>query len=303
MIYIYTENFCQWPRFKTAVKILLGRPIRGPQAVENSLMRGLKKLGQDFVLNQKITLPIDTACVLSGAGTLRYLIKMKRRGKIKKILAGPIISVIPSQNDGIITAPEVDAFVVPSQWVKNWWGSLSPGFYDRIKLWPAGVEDIGQLGDKNGYALIFQKKASDSLLQSVKDELAKQGVNYKIIRYGQYGQGEYFKLLTGTKFVVYLNESESQGLALQEAWMRDVPSLVWNRGYLTHDDFRWDDQKIAAPLMVDDCGMFFKDAGEFPAKLNTFLANYQNFHSRQYSLDHFTDEASAKQYLEIISQL
>ncbi len=305
MIYLYTENFVWSARIKNWIKLVLKRSSRGPQAVEQSLMRGLKDLGQEFVVN-KPPLPeaeVGTACVISGAATLRRVIKQKQQGRFKKIIAGPIISITPLEQGGLITSPEVDAFVVPSLWVKRWWGSLKPSFYDRIKLWPAGVRDPGYQAHTGQEVLVFQKNAPEHLLGTVEQELIKKSLPYKLITYGKFTQTDYFSALEKAKMLIYLSESESQGIALQEAWIRNVPTLVWNRKYMTYKNMRWDDEKISAPLMADACGKFFNGEQDFTINLDNFISQLQNFAPRQYALEHFTDKISAEQYLNIISNL
>ena len=155
MIYIYTETFCWWPRLKYYVKVLLGRQNRGPKAVEDSLMRGLTHLGQEFSVNQKISEPIEVACVLSGAATLRKIIAKKRSGQVKYTIAGPVISVLPGEHNGLMASPEMDVIIVPSGWVKNLWISQNPSLAGKIQVWPAGVRDLGEHRDVAGAALVF----------------------------------------------------------------------------------------------------------------------------------------------------
>jgi hypothetical protein len=304
MLYLYTEQFFWWSRVKNFIKILLGRQVRGPQAVEGSLIRGLLELNVPFILNQKPKDPNGTACVISGGvKILQWAIREKQKGKFKKIIAGPIIVVTPDECNWLVASPEVDAFVVPSQWVKNWWVSFRPSLESKIKLWPAGVKDYGDLVKKDGKILIFQKNATTDLLQAVTFGLEKQGLSYEIIRYGSYGFNEYIVALSRSRFMIYLSESESQGIALFEAWMANVPTLVWDRGYLINGKYRWDDSAISAPFLTDRLGMFFKDKEDFPARLNEFIKIYDSFKPREVAIEKFTDLTATKTYLDIIKSL
>ena len=94
-------------------------------------------------------------------------------------------------------------------------------------------------------------------------------------------------MLANSKFMVYLTESESQGIALHEAWMAGVPTLVWNRGFYFYKGYRWQDEKIPAPYLTPECGSFFKDEIDFENRLGVFLKDYQNFAPRPYSLLNF----------------
>ena len=100
--------------------------------------------------------------------------------------------------------------------------------------------------------------------------------------------------------MIYLSESESQGLALQEAWIRNVPTLVWDGGYWQCGKYKWQGSS-SAPYLTKDCGMFFKGKEDFINKFETFLKNLPNFQPREYSLENFTDETATKNYLKIIN--
>jgi len=55
---------------------------------------------------------------------------------IKKIIAGPAISV-PLDNNDIFFDKNIDIIVAPSQWVKEYFLSLKPMCPERIVVWPA----------------------------------------------------------------------------------------------------------------------------------------------------------------------
>jgi hypothetical protein len=48
---------------------------------------------------------------------------------------------------------------------------------------------------------------------------------------------------------IYLQTTETQGMALQEARMMNVPTFVWNRGYFKNKYLFWADSKISAPYL------------------------------------------------------
>lgn len=302
-IYIYTEDFFLWPRLKSLAKQILGRGFGGPAAVERSLLKGLKELGQEFVLNQPPEDRGGTACVLSGAAALHWAIGQKKFGFFRRLVAGPNISVTPFDFGGLVLAPEIDAYVVPAQWSVDWWSSLRPELSNKLKVWPAGVEDRGLHYNPAGQVLVFQKNAPANLLQAVTGELTKLNLPFQVIYYGKYELGDYINCLSKARLMVYLSQSESQGLALHEAWMSGVPTLVWNEGVLKYKNYEWQDRKISAPYLTTDCGLFFKDAADFPQVLSEALVNFSGFSPRKYSLENFTDALSAKKYYDILENL
>ncbi len=276
----------------------------GPQSVLDSLTRGLKSLKVDYKLNPRVKdIPLGAFVgVLNNVKALKWAVEAKKAGKIKKIIAGPNIVVLPHDGDGIIKDTAIDVIILPSQWSKDFWVSLVPELKNKIKVWPAGTE-IPPLSSKlkNG-CLIYKKRVDEKLFSELLKYLEGQNINYKILRYGRYKHEDYFRLLEESEFMIWLSQSESQGLALCEAWMRNVPTLVWNRGFMEYKNYKWYNEKISAPYLTDETGMFFKDIDDFKEKLPVFLKKMRagGFRPREYAVQNFSDETAAKKYLELI---
>lgn len=298
MLHIFDENLCPVPRFKGIVKAFLGLRNRGPRAVFNSLIRGLQTLNVPFVVNKKGG---DALCVLSGVCALREVLKWKRDGLVKKIVAGPNIVVFPNDANGLICDPAVDIILVPAQWVKELWISLRPELAPRIVVWAAGVQDPGvTVSRKRKGFLIYRKRIPTELFDFIIRTLDSRRIEYIIMEYGSFSQDEYFTNLNQVKGVLYLTESESQGLALTEAWIRDVPTLVWDRGLFQGGGYTWEGAS-SAPYLTPLCGMRFTGEKDFLDRLDDFLNDIELFQSRKYALEYFTDKKSTESFLKIIS--
>ena len=331
---------------KNLLRRILSIPNYGPSAVLGSLIRGLDALGVDYQLNPRADNVSDIVGVISGVSTLRWAIEAKKKGKIKKIIAGPNIVITPKDAGDILLDEAVDLVIVPSQWVKDFyvsrinadnkrinadnkrkgaesernnadnkrkkaedkkfqrdfaWYPRESAFRNKIRVWAAGVEVCPESKEKREGCLIYKKSVDENLFNFVIKYLKSQNINYKIIKYGKYKKERYFEMLNKVKFMIYLSQSESQGLALEEAWIRDVPTLVWNRGYF---EYKKTGKKffgnVSAPYLTKECGMFFKNKGDFAEKLDFFVRNLSGFKPRDYSLKNFTDEISAKNYLKVI---
>jgi len=323
---------------KNLAKEVLFIPNYGPEAVLGSLIRGFKILKVDYQLNPPARDISDIVCVVSGVNALRWAIEAKKQGKIKKIIAGPNLVITPEDAGGILLDEVIDLVIVPSQWVKDFYASFdktqnnadinrpqnsadtkqkdadskqfqrdsacyqrnSVSFKDKIRVWPAGVEICPESKEKREGCLIYKKNVDENLFNFILKYLKSQNINYKIIEYGRYKKEKYFEILNKVKFMIYLSESESQGLALQEAWIRNVPTLVWDGGYWQCGKYKWQGSS-SAPYLTKDCGMFFKGKEDFINKFETFLKNLPNFQPREYSLENFTDETATKNYLKIIN--
>ena len=299
-IYLYTENFFTLPKFKALTKRLMGRGFGGPLAVERSLLRGLSKLGVPFLVNSRSE-KIKIACVLSGVATLRWAILEKQKGNIQKIIAGPNISM-PLEADGIIFNKNIDIFLVPSPWVADFCDSFRPGFKSKVKIWAAGLDTLPTVPGSRQGCVIFQKDTNGQVFLSVQGALKQKNINYKVVRYGSFKREDYLRLLSRSRFLVYLSSSESQGLVLHEAWMMDVPTLVFNGGHLKNGSYEFLGSS-SAPYLTPETGMFFSSAEEFALRLDGFLSKLGQFQPRQYHLNNFTDEVCAKKFLEVVNEL
>jgi hypothetical protein len=297
-VYLYTENLFLYSKIKNIIKILLGKN-RGPQAVYYSLTTGLKDLRQEFSVNEKLSAQLDVACVVSGVKTLKYAILQKNKGLIRKIIAGPNIIVSPEDSGGILKSALIDKVVVPSNWVKDYYISKAPELLNKIYVWPSGVDVPNEEKVKKEYDfLIYNKITKDtSFYDQIYKYLIEQGFKVRTLVYGSFKQEEYFEALKKAKYLIYLSKSESQGLAMFEAWARNVPTFVWERGFMEYKNDRFEGN-TATPYLTEESGMSFKDFTEFQQKLNSFIS--YSFTPRKYIEDNFNLKSSAQKYLDII---
>jgi hypothetical protein len=294
MLYLYNEYFS----FFAKLKKLLGKPARGPEAVFKSLTTGLTEIGQKFLVNQPFSEQMDTVCVLSGVGVLKQAIKYKQQGRIKILVAGPNIVVEPNESNGILKSPYIDKILVPSEWVKDFYISLVPELGEKIVVWPAGVTDAGEKSPKAKTIIIYDKTDSAGLVNQLKTFIESQGYKVKIVLYGKVRHEQYLQDLKQSQCMIYLSDSESQGLAMFEAWMANVPTLVWNRGYMLYKGIKWSGN-TSAPYLCKETGSFFKDLEEFKKVFGQFLR--QDFSPRRWVKNNATDKISAENFLKIIN--
>lgn len=294
-VYLYNEYFSFLPRLKK----FFGKPGRGPESVFKSLAKGLDELKFDYRVNHVPLAFIEMACVLSGTESLKWAIGQKTAGKIKKLIAGPNIVIEPGEGKGILKSSEIDKILVPSQWVKDFYISLAPELSSKIGIWPAGVDVLPIADEAKVYDfLIFTKLGASALAADVKILFDRKNKKYKEIIYGKFRHEEYFKLIEKSKFVIYLSESESQGLAMFEAWARNVPTLVWERGFLQYKNYRWEGN-TATPYLTTENGRSFKDFEDFKKVLPEF--EQQTFSPREWVENNASNKIAAQKYLEIAS--
>lgn len=299
ILHIYDRNFFLWPRLKHAAKKVLGRGFGGPQAVQQSLINGLRELGQNFALNEPKSPTV--ACVLSGVDTLRQVILWKQSGLVKKILAGPNLVVMPQDSDKIIQHPLIDVVLQPSQWSADFYVSQAPSLGAKIRVWPAGVAvPPPPKTEKTVDFLVYNKIGKNPLFAGIINALKSSNYFFEVFNYGKFKQEQYFRALSRSKAMIYLSESESQGLAMFEAWARNVPVFAWERGFWQLGKFR-ESGLTATPYLNSECGQRFKDFTEFKNGLPKFMSSV--FHARNYAEENFSDKICARKYLSIVNEL
>lgn len=307
MLHIYTRTNIFWKKeYLRYVLSRITKRSRGPGAVIESVIRGLDILNIPYSINAPYTSikPGDTVYVISGTQAVRDILDVKKRLKNIKLLVGPTITVLPSDENNLIKDSAIDAIIVPSQWVKDLYISTDATLAPRIQIVPAGVpEEIGNNQTNKKKILIYFKNAPENLYTHTCQILSKHNIEHITLRYGTFKRDEYFKALTESFAMIYLSPTESQGIALNEAWIRDIPTLVWNKGYWEYAGIRWDNEKISAPYLSEETGLFFKGEKDFEEKLQEFISKLKSFKPRIYSLPRFTDEVCTRQLMNIIDSI
>ncbi len=294
---------------KFAIRKLLDKK-RGPDAVLESLKRGLDLLGQPFVINASLEKG-QIVHVISNIEALRFAISHKTQAGIARLVAGPNLVILPDEHDSLLASPLIDIVLTVSPWVTELYGKIIPSLIPKMRIWPAGVQMPKKTASGNEAmtnealtCIVFRKKAPDALYEKVIASLDERKIRYKIFEYGKFGQREYFDALETSKnaFMIYLQESESQGIALQEAWIRDVPTLVWNKGSYTSTTGITVIGNVAAPFLTDEAGMLFRGLDDLEAALDSFVKKIlaREYRPKEYCMRILTDKASAETYLRAI---
>ena len=288
---IYTKEFLKW-----FGKKIVGK-YTGPDAVLDSLVRGLTTLGISFEVNPfrpKYTI----VHVISGITVLQEMITLKQKGLINTLLAGPTLVTTPYDHNNLIQNQHIDLLLFPSNWTKDFYVSLVPALEQKIQIWPAGVNIPTQISSKEK-VLVFKKNIPEDIFDKVIKILDNRKIDYDILYYGRYHKKEYYEKLSHASLLIYLQMTESQGLAIQEAWSFDIPTLVWQNKKWQDHSYEWSDPKISAPYLTDESGIFFS-LKTLDALLDAIQQYKYHFSPRAYCIEKLSDYASAQKYLEII---
>ncbi len=304
MIYLYNDAFSVTGKLKMLTKKLLNKNIGGPSVVFNNLVYGLWKRGYDVEINSSFVPSQATVCVINGVAALQWAIKMKKRAKIKKILAGPNIA-LPTDFGGIILSDVIDMLLVPAPWVADFCLSYKPELKEKIQVWAAGVQTVAEqevIKSGTGKCVLYQKNGNAELLSYIERQLDKRHIRFTKLVYGFHSNKQYIEALKYANFAIMLSESESQGMALHEAWMTNTPTFVWNGGHMVFKQYEWTGSS-PAPYLTSECGHFFNGVNDFNTALDSFLLALKKFSPRAYHLKNFTPEITAEKYMSIFRSL
>ncbi len=299
-LYTRTNNILSKEFLKWLVKKIFNK-YSGPDAVLDSLRRGLTNLNIPFEINP-IKPKYETVHVLSGIRVLSEMITLKKTSKIATLIAGPTLVTTPHEHDNIIQNNLIDILLFPSVWTKDFYVSLAPQLSDKIKIWPAGVEIPNKISHKEEEdVLIFKKNAPNHIYDMVINYLNTNNIKHETIDYGKYNLKYYHDKLLNSSLLIYLQTTESQGLALQEAWAYDIPTLVWQNSTWKYKRYEWRDANISAPYLTEESGRFFNES-TFSLVFESMIKDIQDkkINPRKYCIENLSDTATTKQYLEII---
>lgn len=234
---------------------------------------------------------------------LRDVIEMKRRGIVEKLIAGPMICHEgPAEHDWITTDSSIDCYLLASRWVADAYLSecrTGERAIKNLNVWAAGVDETiwsptdTKEGNVARRALLYVKGEGVTVSVQVAQLMEERGIETKILRYGSYVPEDYKRLLEWCDFAVVLGGSETQGLALTQAWSMNRPTLVYESESVVARG------RDAAPYITAQTGMKWHNTDE----LRAGLAALGNCTPRRWVLENQTNEAAFRRFLDIVKTL
>jgi len=233
------------------------------------------------------------------------MIEYKKKGKIRFLLAGPnIVDDVLSENQ-IVADQGIDRYIVPSEWVKRLAIRDCNELKDRVICWPAGIdcEYWRPQVDKNNRdkILIYWKTEPEDFCRNVIELTQQAGLQPVVLKYGHYQSQEYRQLLDRSRFAIFISRSESQGLALMEAWAMEVPTFVFDPGeFFFHG--RMLNDISACPYLTASTGSTWKTLDDLKMVIED-KDILGGFSPREYAVKYFSDKYRASELLRSIERL
>ncbi len=222
-------------------------------------------------------------------------------------LLGPSIYDQPGNAPRLFDDPRFRRYVCLSDWMYDLFETGYPG---RCMTWFAGI-DTDAWPDLSGAPkdldfIVYDKvlwehdRYQAELIDPLLRELSARGLTHETIRYRFYDHETYRSLLARAKGLLFLCETETQGIAYQEAMASNVPVLAWDRGYWA--DPQWKDHFATAPwassvpFFSKACGERFTGLDDFGDRLDTFLAARDTYRPRDYVTENLSLVRSGEIY-------
>jgi glycosyltransferase involved in cell wall biosynthesis len=281
----------------------------GHRALRDNLIAGLRYAGIEFELSNQIPLNQNNVGLLAGKQLLRKLTQDRKR-KIENIVVGPNLFVTPKGFELELQSELIRHIVVPSKWVADYWAYEMPEISHKIFVWTVGVDFNywqplrlkQETLDKK--VIVYVKNQDELLVDQVELLLKKNGFPVSIITYGLYSEEHYRNELRNCIALVYIGKSESQGIALLEAWAMDVPTFVYNSKKAMIIPSKFGEiclQKgdySTAPYLTDERGHFWVTINELESHLIAAQRQREKFAPRKNS-KMFSAENCAIEYSKL----
>jgi len=191
--------------------------------------------------------------------------------------------------------------IAPSEWVKNKFITKFNLPEDKLAVWPVGIEEFNNIREPNYDCLIYFKRRDQSELDAVKKFLVSNGLSYRMVEYGTYGEDGFKQLVNSAKFCFLINGTESQGIAVQEIMSMGVPIIAW-------DIKEWLDQGEAyrvpatsIPYWDERCGEVFFSKDELEETFSKFYATINEYDPKSFIRDNLSFSKTVEQLMEIFN--
>lgn len=228
----------------------------------------------------------------------------------KKFIFGPHFSVLPDYKLTSIKNRYNNAiYIQPSEWVNDLFSKEFNTTNMPIYTMPFPMEvekfkETKSLNSRNDYkCFIYMKDREHSDLNIISGHLKDLGYNFYIFNYNTgYNENDYLSCLQESSFGVWLGRHESQGFALEEALLCNVPLLIWDVTKMSQERgchksyYTVKTKATAIPYWTDKCGEYFLDTSEFESSLSKLIKNKEKYEPRKAILELLALDAIYEKY-------
>lgn len=314
----YYRNSLEKLAFNLYLKIKDKSPKKGAKALVDSLLQGFRKSGVKVTINPKNKKQLTSYVYIPAVRSykeIEVLYRLKKEGIVKKVIVGPLGIIHPDSRNNIVEHDCIDHVVVASEWMIKYISSLNEKVKQKTIAIPAGVNpsyfDIKNKAIDN--RVLLYTKNTDKYEDTKKQEqetiklLDQLNIDYKHIIYGKYKEDEYKDALSKCELVIFINQSETQGIAFAESWASGKPTIVYDKktpvAIIGNGIKRDINYYKTCPYIHKKNGLLFKNSFELETILKSYKDNKKAF-LQQFSPSKWVKEnMSNKLYAEKIIDL
>ena len=245
--------------------------VRGPRKVIENFKRSLYDCKIEYVINEE---KYDKNLFLHwDKNLIEKYFQLKNK---ENILIGP--HIWPFGND-LDVLDKYSNLLFPSQWCVNSCNKFFPHF--KATSWPVAIYKPDIVDNIKTDCLVYYKDRSSSDLISVISFLEERNVSYTGLQYGNYTQEEFKESLGEVRYCIIIDNTESQGIAIQEMMASNKPLYVWDTLVWTHLP-NYEVEATSVPYWSDECGEKVTTFNEFKENFDTFINKLDNYCPAEY---------------------
>ena len=270
--------------------------MNGPHKVVDNLIKSLDQEKIDYAINEE---KYEHNFLVQYDATAH-----EKHSKIEQdtTIIGPQVWMFDGYGQFLIENQNYyKKIIAPSDWVKNKFITKFNLPEDKLAVWPVGIEEFDNIREPNYDCLIYFKRRDQSELDAVKKFLVSNGLSYRMVEYGTYGEDGFKQLVNSAKFCFLINGTESQGIAVQEIMSMGVPIIAW-------DIKEWLDQGEAyrvpatsIPYWDERCGEVFFNIDDLEVTFSKFYATLDQYDPKAFIKDNLSFKCSVKTLLDILT--
>ncbi len=279
--------------------------INGPQKVVSNLIKGLDILNYPYCINKALD-------ATSQLWIHDDLVALKEASKKKlKAIVGPNLYILPRNIPDDLNMSSY-VLIHPSKWAAEFWKDFG---FNRCQLdfWPAGI-DTGEYSPSKktrDKVLIYFKQRYEEELLKIENVLKNKNIKYSVIKYGSYIESDYKKMLSESKYVIWLGRHETQGIALENALSTNTPIILcevkflgqWvptqkESSFFTKEENEYKNVSVA-PYFSDECGIKIDNLDKIKEIIDYMENNFLKFSPRKYVIENLSLEKQAKDFINL----
>lgn len=233
-----------WPN-NEGPRLPKAKEYAGHRGWSGSVVRGLTTLGNDvgsWNYNPSHLDMLNDVIWTDNCPRARSAVRSGEARRTKFVVCGPVGTTWENKED--FTDPSTGFLIAPSSWVAD----RFRGENVRIRILVSGVDpeffkptvQAERSATQNytvqpGKSVVLYLKVAgghgfrleDPFVQETRATLVREGWNVIPIVYGDYNEDEWRSALDRAVAAIFMTSTESQSIALAEAWSMDVPTFVY----------------------------------------------------------------------------